>query len=210
MKTLLRLSAAALILFSTVSFAQNGTIATTAHDLSATFGGGEICVVCHAPHNNLNTSDLLWNHTDSEAVYVPYSSTTFDGTGTNPGTPAGSSKLCLSCHDGTIAVDAFGGAAGTTVMGAVNTGSGDMGFDLQNDHPISFDWNDTDTELNDISNTVTLGNGNIVAISSLLEGGTTMQCATCHDVHNTRSGTNTYLLNVDNTGSAFCLDCHAK
>lgn len=69
---------------------------------------GEVCVYCHTPHAaNANTSAPLWNR------LLPAGSTftTYDKLGTamtqtvyNPGA---ASLPCLSCHDGSQAVDAI-------------------------------------------------------------------------------------------------------
>ena len=56
----------------------------------------QICRPCHAPHNS-NSTTLLWNHTQSTAVYQLYASSSMKASLTQPG---GTSKLCLSCHDG--------------------------------------------------------------------------------------------------------------
>ena len=62
------------------------------------------CVFCHPPHSGLGGQSPLWNQQYSKAVYTPYTSSTYHQTGhTQP--PLGvSSSLCLSCHDGTVAV----------------------------------------------------------------------------------------------------------
>jgi predicted CXXCH cytochrome family protein len=199
--------AAALIALPTIAFAQ---ISGSAHDLSGGgLSGGEICNVCHTPHNADDTvSDApLWDHeVTATASFTLYSSTTLDAT---VGQPSGVSKLCLSCHDGTVAVDAFGGAAGTTLIGAVDTGSGDFGTDLSNDHPISFTYNTalsgTDGELFDPSVDTTSLGGTIAADMLFSDN---MECASCHDVHNANG--NTALLLIDNASSALCLTCHDK
>ena len=83
-----------------------GTITDTKHDFSASgWSGGEICIACHTPHNaNTAVTDApLWNHNLSAvASYALYQSDTLNAA---PGQPTGTSKLCLSCHDGTVAYD---------------------------------------------------------------------------------------------------------
>jgi predicted CXXCH cytochrome family protein len=200
--------ATALIALPTIAFAG---IAGSAHDLSLGLGGGEICNICHTPHDaDATVSDApLWDHAvTATAAFTLYSSTTLDAT---VGQPSGVSKLCLSCHDGTVAVDAFGGAAGTTLIGAIGTGSGDFGTDLSNDHPISFTYNTalsgTDGELFDPSTDLSgLPGGGTIAADMLFSD--QMECASCHDVHNAVPHDN--LLLMDNAGSALCLTCHDK
>jgi hypothetical protein len=78
------------------------------HDLGTTgagpvtSGASSACIFCHAPHNVLPTVTPLWNHQLSSQTYTTYSSTTYNSGSQTPG--AGSTKLCLSCHDGTVAV----------------------------------------------------------------------------------------------------------
>ncbi len=189
-----------------------GQITGTGHDFSGDAWNttGEICIVCHTPHNADPYGDgianaPLWNHdADMTTVYTLYSSTTLQAV---PGQPAGVSKLCLSCHDGVIALDAFGGAAGTA--GNEISGTGLLDDDLSDDHPVSFTYtaaSPADPEINDptVAN-ARLGGSTIQAV--LLDGGTTMECSSCHDVHGTGIA---YLLKVDNAGSNLCLVCHDK
>lgn len=72
----------------------------------------EVCVFCHTPHGaNPNTigtpgAPPLWNRTvGASGAYTIYTSPNFDGT--NSGQPQGVSLACLSCHDGTIALDSL-------------------------------------------------------------------------------------------------------
>ncbi|MES1981648.1 MAG: hypothetical protein V4443_04135 [Pseudomonadota bacterium] len=72
----------------------------------------QICVFCHTPHNATPGVQPIWNKKLSTAVYTTYTSNSLDAldingegvTSSQLGQPAGSSKLCLSCHDGTLAV----------------------------------------------------------------------------------------------------------
>lgn len=69
---------------------------------------GEVCVYCHTPHGaNASAAAPLWNRNMSTTTYTTYDklgSSTFDTT--YEMTPGGASLPCLSCHDGTQAVDA--------------------------------------------------------------------------------------------------------
>lgn len=164
-------------------------IAGSAHDLSSKpYSGGEICVVCHAPHNNQNTQgDVLWNRVMTATVFDLYSSETLDATTQQP---AQRSLLCLGCHDGTIAIDSFAGGSSEYV-----TGGALIGTDLSNNHPVSIPI-DQDTD------------GNINLNPALPTFSGLMECATCHDVHN--DATFGKLLRIDMTGSALCQECHQK
>src|SRR6202166_3903223 len=62
------------------------------------------CTFCHAPHSGLGGVTPLWNQTLSKATYTPYSSTTYVEQGNTQPTLGVTSSLCLSCHDGTVAV----------------------------------------------------------------------------------------------------------
>ena len=127
----------------------------------------QICVFCHTPHAGEAGPYPLWNRKLSSATYDTYRSGSIDAT-TGPdvplGQPSGISKLCLSCHDGTMAVGAVNVLAGTFTdrdpttadIAMQGTGAGgsmppgeglntgftrNIGIDLKNDHPISFTYN---------------------------------------------------------------------
>jgi hypothetical protein len=90
-------------------------ISGSQHDFSGSgWGTTDICVFCHTPHN-AKTPQLapLWNHQSTMATYILYSSPTMDQT---PVQPREGSKVCLSCHDGTIAVDSYGAQTGSHLM----------------------------------------------------------------------------------------------
>lgn len=194
-------------------------ITGTAHDLQTELGNSDICVVCHAPHNNQNADgELLWNHDPSANVglFTTYSSVTLDP-GASPGQPGPVSLLCLSCHDGSVAVDSFGGTTGTLNIDniAFTTGQTPFGISLGNDHPIGLTYIEgAANEMNTIATTaVTFGDASAGFVSDLLFGADVVECASCHDVHATESGGsggNPSLLRVSNTGSQLCLSCHTK
>jgi predicted CXXCH cytochrome family protein len=210
---------AGLFIAGTASAAVSGS----AHDFSTiNFSSGnstgEVCKICHAPHSNVNTTGLLWNHASSTTLqtgYTVYSSTTLDGTAGNPGDV---SYLCLGCHDGTVAVDAYGGQTvgstfvdNTTVFGS--DAPAKFGTALSDDHQIGISYNATsDPELRATTySTYTMGSG--VTASSIAADflyDSKVECASCHDVHNNKSVGNPTLLLVDNADSNFCLVCHNK
>jgi predicted CXXCH cytochrome family protein len=203
-RTLILLTAVALVGFLPAARAE---ITGSAHDFSGQgWSGGEICIVCHTPHNaDTSVAEApLWNHEVTTATFTVYTSPTLDAT---VGQPGGVSKLCLSCHDGTVAVDSYGGATGNEYI------SGDelLGTDLSNDHPISFTYDTAlataDGELEDPA-TAPSGLGGTIDEDLLFNG--SMECGSCHDVHNTASAGNEHLLLITNQGSAICLTCHAK
>jgi len=202
--------------------ASAGTIVGTAHDLSGNgYSGGEICVVCHTPHNSdTSVSDApLWNHAITAETFTMYSSGTLDAT--IDGQPTGTSKLCLSCHDGVTAIDSFGGNVGTVVMNNSQVAVG-VGGDMTNDHPISITYDttlsQTDPGLHDpVTAPVTIGAGGdktrTGTVADLMLSGGKVQCTSCHDVHNNFVGPGTNdqpFLKVSKAGSAICLTCHNK
>lgn len=184
------------------------SIVGTKHDLSASGGGvvkaeksGEICIFCHTSHS-AGREAPLWNRYSSGAVYTPYSSSTAKS---RPGQPTGNSKLCLSCHDGTVALAKLRNGPRKIRMEKgverMPVGAANLGTDLRDDHPISFKYDlalaESSGELADPS---TLG-----AAVTLEDGD--VQCTSCHDVHNNRYGR---FLVMDNESSALCVQCHRK
>ena len=110
----------------------------------------EICIFCHTPHHaNTAVPIPLWNRSLQTTNYTPYSSPTGTMHAT-VGQPTGISKVCLSCHDGTIAIDAYGAnipGAGHTMNdltcglgGGFGNDGPNLGTDLNTDHPISFTY----------------------------------------------------------------------
>jgi hypothetical protein len=121
----------------------------------------EVCVFCHTPHGGDNTAAVpIWNRKLTDpTVYTRYSdlgTTTFDATEA----PIGSVTIaCLSCHDGTNAIDNVINAPGSggydpngAQIGPNFTGSDQiggkidpavvqmLGTDLSNDHPVSMQY----------------------------------------------------------------------
>ncbi|NKE70517.1 cytochrome c3 family protein [Candidatus Manganitrophus noduliformans] len=143
-------------------------------------GTTEVCVFCHTPHGasqeGVKIRAPIWNRNLSPAHYQMYDqvwSKSFEAKPNDPGRPTGYSRLCLSCHDGTIALGSLinkpgsGGfdpdgrnpiemeyPTGQTPAGppgSIPVGDGAtqqatrvLGRDLRNDHPISMRF---DTEL---------------------------------------------------------------
>ncbi len=197
--------------------ASSGTISGSDHDLSGkTYTGGQICVACHTPHGgDTSVTDApLWNHTVTTQTYTLYSSPTLDATVNQP---AGVSKLCLSCHDGTVAIDSFGEfPTATDFLTGSKAVAGDA-EQLTNDHPISFTYDTTlattDGALHDpASKSVTIGSGGKTktgTVADLMLPDGKVQCSSCHDVHNTYTAA-APLLKVQKNGSQICLTCHDK
>ena len=150
-------------------------ITATKHNLSSTgpgntfaptAGNSEICAFCHTPHG-ADTSAVvpLWNRKlgtpASYNTYAALGTTTLDGATA----PVGSVSLaCLSCHDGTQAMNTVINAPGSggydpavaawagTWTGSALTASPvgslnyatfsivEIGTDLKNDHPVGIQY----------------------------------------------------------------------
>jgi predicted CXXCH cytochrome family protein len=184
------------------------SIVNTVHNLSVTGTGTikatsetEVCVFCHTPHNS-NPSGPLWNRNDPGVTYVLYSSSTLQAV---PGQPDGSSVLCLSCHDGTIALgDVISRTPDISFSGGVTrmpVGKSNLTTDLSDDHPVSFVYNSalslSDGQLKDPS---------AISYPVTLEGGK-VQCISCHDPHNNIYGD---FLVASNQFSELCFKCHDR
>ncbi len=227
MKKLLIFTLAVVMTAGIASFALaagNGAgLSGSPHDFSGTIPtlAGEICRICHSPHDHNVVAQnyltgLLWNKTLSSATYTMYNSPTLQGAPDprDPGNPTGHSKLCLSCHDGTIAVDNYENHAGGTyvlpsyaeIPGFANGPATNR--DLRGTHPISIVYDPAaDGWLKPLSAPM----GGSGTIGDVLEGNI-MQCSACHDVHDApiEAVGGTPLLRVTDAGSAICLACHVK
>ena len=169
----LALAALALISGSAVA-----GIANTKHNLSSTNALGtvngdtanktsntdQICVFCHTPHGaNTDAPAPLWNKkipaSTSFTTYATMNSSTIDGEIVAVGSV---SLACLSCHDGSQAMDNMFNAPGSgagkgdgsagvsqtytwtgsgvdATTGKI-TGIANLGADLKNDHPIGIEY----------------------------------------------------------------------
>lgn len=190
-------------------------VASTKHNLSVSGPGpvratseSQICVFCHTPHGaETEPGTPLWNRQLSGQLYSTYSSSSIDANVAELAAgPGGTSKLCLSCHDGALsiaAVNVANGQQNPTIamqgLGPGNTmpaGEGaqtgftrNLGVDLTNDHPISFTYDSAlalaDGELRDPSTPPAsdyIGAHGDKSKSVPLENGE-LECASCHDPH---------------------------
>lgn len=211
--------AAALLLGSTGTAAAQDDVSATKHNLSVSQGGtdpttfddladyGEICVYCHTPHSNSTPGSMpLWNRAAPVGPYNMYDNTyssTMDMT--VDASPSGVSLACLSCHDGTIGLDAITNApnawSGTVSDSVMPAGLTNLGTDLRNDHPISVLYDNSatgDLAFNDSTSVKTAG---LVFYSGKV------QCGSCHNPHN---NTNAPFLRISNSASTLCTTCHIK
>jgi len=119
---------------------------------------GRVCVYCHAPHHATVTDGTaiqgnlpLWNHQLSTANFTAYTWATPDNANADGSYIAdplvGPSRLCMSCHDGNVAIDEHGVASnstwkqgGGTSISTLDNGRAWLTSDLSNTHPIGFDY----------------------------------------------------------------------
>ncbi len=183
-------------------------IRNSKHNLSASGPGSiraesesRICIFCHTPHHASQSGGVLWNRFDSTATYIPYESATLRAT---PGQPTAASKMCLSCHDGTVALGQLlsepleiGFVGGVRFLPA---GAGQLGTDLSNDHPISFPYDASLAASHpDLADPSTLTGA--VRVDQFGQ----LQCTSCHDPHDAGFG---QFLVASTQASALCLSCH--
>lgn len=215
-------SAAALWLTASALWGQFEGVAGTLHNLS-TSGPGEIrsltetevCKFCHVPHS-AEEPVPLWGHALSRAQYeVPELGAGRLGAQPAP-QPDGSSRLCLSCHDGTVALgDIAGETRPIPMAGSERLGpgrSGHIGTDISGSHPISFVVRDLGAER--VERESDMGFRPLSAIQSdphvRLDAEGKMQCTTCHDPHYDRfyQPGRVPRFWVKATVSEVCLTCH--
>lgn len=175
----------------------------------------QICVFCHTPHNAAPAAPL-WNRELPGLTYTPYASGTLQAA---VGQPNGYSRLCLSCHDGTIAIGSvhnLGGVSatiqmvGTAAGGGLPAGPALLGSNLMNDHPVSLVF---DTAVSAADGELT-SPAALTGPIRLYEGATaglrnSVQCTTCHDPHlivNAKFLKKSFTGRTDN----LCLTCHVK
>lgn len=196
------------------------------HDMNVwanSYGGepdefGRVCVFCHTPHNATPIDDELnptplWNHEFSAQDFSTgvYQWATPENTVLTVEDPlVGPSRLCMSCHDGVVAVDQHGPsrayAGSLTLTGDAAVG---RGGDLTDDHPIGFSYGQALVARNTsglnfielvpkeymfasaVTPSGTAGTYDTVVraqggrlISDVLYQGDVMTCASCHEVHN--------------------------
>jgi len=162
----------------------------------------QVCLPCHTPHNAQTAddggSDVLWNHAVTDQTFEMYTTLA----GHQGGQPEGSSKKCLSCHDGVTAIDNYGGNDGFfNDVKIPPWRPTNLSVDLRDDHPIGIQYPPPDlTGYHDKS---TFTGVKVVTIS----GVDRVECTSCHNPHNNALGS---FLRQTLDGSAICLECHDK
>jgi predicted CXXCH cytochrome family protein len=189
----------------------------------------QICVFCHTPHRS-SSEGPLWNRKDSTKTFKHFSSSTLaiddaimSGV-SDYGQPNGSSRLCLSCHDGVTALGAVFTTPGTATSVNIPFIDEKRGLSGPNvtiayetfssHHPVSFKYNDAvrailtssrydPLDINQYRYTPTT---NEVKLDKLER----MQCTTCHNPHQDQSDSpdpaNPFW--VSKTYAEVCVTCH--
>lgn len=224
---LLVLAGFALVARPAIAQWPNGAVVTqTVHNLSRTAqvdpmrnfisNYTEACVYCHSPHGGRNERPL-WNRVLPLGPYRMYSSGTIDMI--TDAQPTGTSRLCLSCHDGTIALDDVinqplthtgPNAPGETIKRCATDchkgGDPSGGFnwekvwfelDFSKQHPISITYDP-------VRDAGFRPAAAVEAAGLKLEDGK-VQCNSCHDPHTQQ---NRKFLRVPNSAGSLCLVCH--
>ncbi len=190
----------------------------TKHNLSVTGPGDfkalnetRICVFCHTPHNGFPSSPLWNRDLANPETYTPYSSTTMRA---RPSYPTGPSRLCLSCHDGTVALGEVRRPSGKIAMQGAELISPQrrsyIGTNLSDDHPVSFPYSEA------VANP-RAGLADSYPAELVPYPGGYVQCTSCHephkdlfrsrDIHGKLTGK---FLAMDNRFSALCTKCHSR
>ena len=191
---------------------------------TSTTSAPNVCGECHTIHNapNGDIAPLFVHDKSKNATFTPYTSPTLDAT---PGTPGWASLACLSCHDGSTAINSIDGVikGGQEVkISTTSTAAIGVNGDLSATHPIGIDYDEAaglDRLIQPSSTVVAnadLDNGKTIAQFMLFkEGGKNrLECATCHDIHRYK-GHSAYSGIFTKIGSAtapsaLCLTCHLK
>jgi hypothetical protein len=197
-----------------------------------------VCSPCHAAHNTDPAQIIpLWTHATTTGPFTMYSSPTLNAS--MPSAPTGVSLACLSCHDGTLGINAPISGLGTNTAYFIDP-SAKIGPDLHTTHPISFTYDaalaSTDGGLENpvtyhIGDPKTLLTINTAPVPATWDGSSItgqsidqallvnheMQCSSCHDPHKLigsapSSGILVKISGTDATGrgSLICRTCHIK
>ena len=182
----------------------------------------QVCIFCHVPHNAQPGTPLWSRALPAESTnYRLYNESTTLNASPKPDKPTGGSRLCLSCHDGTIALnkytrspitsDKFMPADQDLSLGAAKNASinANLTTDLRDDHPFSFLYTEA------LAQKSHLVSPSLLPAQIRLEGGS-LECTACHDPHDNQYGNFLVLNNGSDdptksnymTGSPLCTSCH--
>ena len=203
--------------------AAQSRVADTLHNLSVSGPGEvhalsetEVCKFCHIPHKAV-VPHPLWGHELSSARYRVPDITSPSGATEPAPQPNGASRLCLSCHDGTVALGDIGSGRPISMSGPQRLlpgRPGHLGTDLSGSHPISFVVPDAAGATNPDDNR-DMGLRPLASITTdpdvHLDARGRMQCTTCHDPHADRFFERGKVPHfwVKPTVQEVCVTCHA-
>ncbi len=189
--------------------AQN-TVQGSRHDLTVNGPGpvkaiseSQVCLFCHATHVvGPGAPRPLWNQQVSTVTaYTPYTSSTYKQTNSQVSTR---SKLCLSCHDGTVGIGQTFAGGNIAMQGALPT-TDNFGTDLSNDHPFGFTMPAADDGEIRLSLTVSPPATSDPAVQLF---DSKIECVTCHNAHTPNFDVSIQFMARDNTNGALCTACH--
>lgn len=173
---------------------------------SVTTSGGLGCTFCHAPHSGIGGVTPLWNQTLSLQSYTPYTSTTYKQQGNVQPIMGKSSSLCLSCHDGTVAVGQSAAYGKIPVNGTMNN-MDIFGTNLSGSHPFSLVLPIKDSPDLQASLAASGATADPIGAVKLVNGN--IECTSCHNPH--VQGIDTVAQNFlvrDSSNGQMCLACH--
>jgi predicted CXXCH cytochrome family protein len=161
------------------------------------------CSYCHAPHSGMNIG--LWNQKLTTQSYTMYTSNTEKNTGAQP-VLGSASNMCLSCHDGTVAVGSTLVYGQVTMQGSMNAPDV-FSSKMQSSHPFSLV-----TPLKDNLDLVaTLASSgktaDVTGAVKLIKG--SVECTSCHNPHiQAKDLVSQNFLVKESSSGQLCLSCH--
>lgn len=179
--------------------------------------GAQICVFCHTPHRS-SVEGPLWNRIGTtKSFFKHYSSPTLaiDDPAfkaiSEYGQPNGSTRLCLSCHDGVTALGAVFTTPGTIVSVPIQFNKATIGHETYSTHhPVSFNYNPSVRSILNTTYGRTYWYNPPSPNEVKLDKQQRMQCTTCHDPHQDRSDVPSSMTPfwTSKTYSEVCQSCH--
>lgn len=188
-------------------------------------GTSEICVFCHTPHS-ARADAPLWNRTNVTGPYSNrYSSDVLlELSYPLPEDPSNSAlpsytvhartRICLSCHDGTIALGSLVNLPSEVTAGEVpmqgatadnkmpGSAAGYIGTDFRDDHPVAIKY------ISGAGSDPELKGTRPAELKLYTSGGFDyIECTTCHNAHDNQYGN---FLVMTNDNSTLCIGCHEK
>jgi predicted CXXCH cytochrome family protein len=205
---------AATVALSAPAMAQKSAMLGGTHDVRATGNTGDACGGCHTPHLPDGTTAVqykavLWNrsYVPTGSTFTPYDTRVnpdFKGGTSSLGSTSATSLLCMSCHDGTSALNAvLVTPSNTSFKTTTVTATNRLGTDLSNDHPVGFSYDTSITGQGTPAKLVQSPDPTKVKLFGTT-GARTVECSSCHDAHTNAPR----YLRSPNTNSAMCLACH--